>query len=263
MSNQTPSGLMLFIPMYNCAPQIPRVLAQVTPHYARQLAEVFVVDNGSTDGSREAALEAATAITDCPVLVVQNDGNYNLGGSHKVAMQRCIEQGYDGLIVFHGDDQGTLADLMDVLPDLDPDLDCVLGARFMPGSRLKGYSPIRIGANVVFNGIFSAITLRPLWDLGSGLNYYRREFLERRMWEKTGNDLTFNYFLILRTAVSDANIAFVPISWREDDQISNAKLVPHGIKMLKIIRDFTLRRRWWLEQRHDDFEGERGYTVVK
>ena len=109
-------GLMIFIPMYNCAPQIPRVLGQITPEYQEQLAEVFVVDNGSTDGGREAAIEAAKAIEGCPVVIVQNNGNYNLGGSHKVAMQRCIEKGYRGMIVFHGDDQGTLADLMDVLP---------------------------------------------------------------------------------------------------------------------------------------------------
>ncbi len=254
--------LMLFIPMYNCAPQIPRVLAQLTPDYQRRFAEVFVVDNGSTDGGTDAAIEAAKQLEHTRVLVVRNDANYHLGGSHKVAMQRCLDQGYDGLVVFHGDDQGTLSDLVDVLPTLDPDLDCVLGARFMPGSRLQGYALIRILANIAFNAIFSLITLRVLWDLGSGLNYYRRAFLERGLWRDTANDLTFNYYLILRTAVSDATIRFVPISWREDDQVSNAQLVPHGLKMLRIVRDFTFRRRWWLAQRHDDFEGERSYTVL-
>lgn len=256
------SELMLFIPMYNCAPQIPRVLGQLTPELQAQFAEVFVVDNGSTDGGAEAAIEKAKELVHTKVIVARNDENYHLGGSHKVAFERCIEQGYRGLVVFHGDDQGTLADLMEVLPTLDPEIDCVLGARFMPGSRLKGYAPVRIAANIAFNGIFSAITLRPLWDLGSGLNYYRREFLERRLWEKTGNDLTFNYYLILRTAVSDASIHFVPISWREDDQISNAQLIPHGKKMLRIIRDFTFRRRWWLDQRHDDHPRPRSYTVL-
>lgn len=253
--------LMLFIPMYNCAPQIPRVLGQLTPALQQRFGEVFVVDNGSRDGGTDAAIAAARAITGTRVVVARNDGNYNLGGSHKVAMQRCLEQGWDGLVVFHGDDQGTLADLLDA-PDFDPAVDCVLGARFMRGSRLQGYAPFRIVVNVAFNGIFSALTLTPLWDLGSGLNYYSRAFLERRLWEKTGNDLTFNYFLILRTAASDATIRFVPISWREDDQISNAKLWPHGVKMLRIVRDFALRRRWFLDQRHDDFEGTRSYTVL-
>lgn len=233
------SRWMLFVPMYNCAPQITRTLAQVPPWIDR-FSEVFVVDNGSTDGGPERALAwAREHLPDANVVVVQNDQNQGLGGSHKVAFQRCLDQGYDGLIVFHGDDQGRLADLMPTLDD-DPEAECVLGARFMRGSSLQGYALHRILANFAFNGIFSAISRQALWDLGSGLNAYRRPFIERRLWEGCADDLTFNYHLILRTSrVPGLKIRFVPISWREDDQVSNAKLFKHGRSMLRIVRDFV------------------------
>lgn len=238
------SGWMLFVPMYNCRPQITRTLAQLTPELRGRLAEVFVVDNGSTDGGPEAALAYAREhLTDVPVKVVRNDHNLGLGGSHKVAFQRCLDEDHAGMIVFHGDDQGHLADLLDTV-DAHPDAECVLGARFMKGSAIQGYSLHRIMANLAFNGIFSAMSGKALWDLGSGLNAYRRPFVERRLWEGCADDLTFNYHLILRTAmVPDIDIAFVPISWREDDQVSNAKLWSHGTTMLRIVRDFLADRQ--------------------
>ncbi len=255
--------LMLFVPMYNCAPQIRRTLGQLTPELQRRFAEVFVLDNGSTDGGPEVVLELAADLPHTALHVAKNTDNYGLGGSHKVAFQRCIDEGYDGLVVFHGDDQGRLADLMDVLEAHVPGMDCVLGSRFMRGSKISGYAPHRIAANVVFNGIFSAITLSSLWDLGSGLNFYTREFLEQGLWRKCADDLTFNYYLILQTASApDVRFSFVPISWREDDQVSNAKLFSHGQKMLRIISAFLRDRETFLWEDHSGFEGERTYEIL-
>lgn len=233
--------LMLFIPMYNCEPQIPRVIEQLTPELQRRFSLVLVLDNGSTDRSVEVALEVGEGLEHVEVRVCRNQDNYGLGGSHKVAFQLCLDEGYDGLVVFHGDDQGRLADLMYRL-DGYPDVECVLGARFMPGSQLKGYALHRILANLVFNGLFSVISLQMLWDLGSGLNYYSNRFLQRELWLGCADDLTFNYHLILRTAASGASVAFVPISWREEDQVSNARLLAHGREMLRIVVLYTLRR---------------------
>jgi glycosyltransferase involved in cell wall biosynthesis len=249
--------------MYNCAPQVTRTLAQLTPAVQAHFEEILLVDNGSTDGGPDAAIEFAKAnLPGAPVVVVKNDNNLNLGGSHKVAFQRCLDQGYDGMFVFHGDDQGHLEDLLHAV-DRHPDAECVLGARFMRKSRISGYAPHRIAANVVFNGLFSAISKRALWDLGSGLNFYRRSFIERRLWEGCGDDLTFNYHLILRSAaVRDVSMAFVPISWREDDQVSNAKLYKHGVTMLRIVRDFVLSRERFVSTDHSTAPTPRTFTVL-
>ena len=253
-----PGRWLLFVPMYNCAPQIGRTLAQVAP-LQDFFGEVLVVDNGSSDGGPERAIEAVAALDRVKCDVVRNDRNVGLGGSHKVGFQRCLDGGFDGMIVFHGDDQGRLSDLTARIDD-HPDAECILGARFMPGSRLEGYSAYRIAGNIVFNAMFSTITRRVLWDLGSGLNAYRRVFVERRLWSGCADDLTFNYHLILRTAaVPGLRFAFVPISWREDDQISNAKLWKHGRTTLGIVSSFTTRRRSFLSKDHGT-PGIRTYT---
>ncbi len=252
--------LLLFIPAYNCAPQITRVLDQIDPTHPH-LAEVFVVDNGSTDGTPDAAARAAARFgDDLPVVIARNDANYGLGGSHKVAFQRCLDGAFDGMIVFHGDDQGRLADLLPHLPALWSEHECVLGARFMPRSHLVGYAPHRIAVNVAFNALWSALSGAALWDLGSGLNAYRRDFVARRLWETCADDLTFNYHLILRSAAAGVPMAFVPISWREEDQVSNAKLTRHGMQMLRITRDLALRRRTLLQRDHRTVQPPRTWT---
>ncbi len=260
MSKSPTSTLMLVVPMYNCAPQIERTLGQLTPELQARFAEVFVLDNRSTDEGPEVAARCLEKLTHTRGVLAQNDQNYGLGGSQKVCFERCIQQGYDGLVLFHGDDQGQLSDLMNVLHDYDTE--CVLGARFMRGSSLKGYSAPRIVANILFNGMFSVAARRQLWDLGSGLNFYTREFLERRLWEDCADDLTFNYYLILRTAKSDASFSFAPISWREEDQVTNVKLFAHGKKMLHILKDFSLRKSAFMRSTHNDFEGERTYRIL-
>jgi len=253
---------LLFVPMYNCERQIGRVLAQVTEHLANRIAEVFVVDNGSTDAGPQLASEAIQSLAVPRAYVVQNDDNYNLGGSHKVAFQRCLDQGYDGVVVFHGDDQGSLVDLLEGLPDW-PAEECVLGSRFMLGSSLQGYALHRTLANVVFNGIYSVLARKILWDLGSGLNWYSRRFIERGLWRTCRDNLTFNYDLLLRTASTPgATFRFVPITWREDDQVSNAKLTRHGVDMLRILQTYGRSRRHFVETDRSGFVGERTWTVL-
>ncbi len=52
----TPEKLLVFIPCYNCALQIGRVLAQLKGPLAQRFAEVLVLDNGSKDGTVAAAI---------------------------------------------------------------------------------------------------------------------------------------------------------------------------------------------------------------
>jgi glycosyltransferase involved in cell wall biosynthesis len=230
--------ILVFIPMYNCAPQIPRVLEQLRdPRVAALIDGVICIDNRSSDGTVEMA-EAALATLDLPMrALLRNDGNYGLGGSHKVAIDVGRAEGFDHLIVLHGDDQGSIADMAPLLEaGTHHELDFMMGARFMKGSELQGYAFIRTAANQAFNLIFSAISRRRLYDLGSGLNLFRLSAFDDGFHQKFADDLTFNYYLILVVAARDVRLRFFPLTWREDDQISNAKLSKMGFQILGLLK---------------------------
>jgi dolichol-phosphate mannosyltransferase len=255
--------VLVFIPAYNCSKQIPRVLAQFNG-VEHLFSEILVVDNRSTDGTIEAARSAATNVK-LPVTIVRNNDNYGLGGSHKVAFGYAVENSFDYVVVLHGDDQGSIRDLVPYIEaGTHRELDCLLGARFMPGSEHGGYSKFRTFGNHVFNLLFSAGSGKRLYDLGSGLNLYRVSKLADAKCHGFANNLTFNYFMILASVHWGWEIGFFPISWREDDQVSNVKLVRQSIQVMGILFRYMFKRKQFLD---GNFSGraldDYGYKIVE
>lgn len=238
------SSILIFVPMYNCAAQIGRVIRQLaaTKDLVERLA-VLCVDNGSRDGTVEAA---RNALEQCPideVYICSNDENYGLGGSHKVAIGFARTHEFTHIIVLHGDDQGCIDDLLPLVRQGEHlRNDALLGARFQPGARLQNYSLVRTAANHVFNLLFSVAIGRRLHDLGSGLNMFACSIFDDEFHVHFADDLTFNYYLIAGLVHRGHAIRFFPIHWREDDQVSNAKLFSQGLRMLRLLGGLIVDR---------------------
>lgn len=238
--------ILLFIPMYNCEKQIGRVLQQISLDVEAVIAEIIVVDNRSSDSSIEAAIGASESIK-IPFRIFRNDSNYGLGGSHKVAFQYALANSFDYVIILHGDDQG---DVSDVLPHIAAGshrhCDALLGARFMNGSRLSGYSKMRTAGNIFFNALYSLVVRKSISDLGSGLNVYSVKKLADRWWLKNADDLTFNYHMLLRSYNYGWRVQYFPLVWREDDQVSNVKLIRQASRVLSIPLFYAFSQRKYM-----------------
>ena len=231
--------ILLFIPAYNCKDQIKRVLDQLDPAVMAFIHKVIVVNNRSTDETEEVVLDYMHAHASMPITLLRNRENYGLGGSHKVAFSYAIENGYDYVIVLHGDDQGDVSDFLPVLAKgYYRKHDCILGARFMRGSKLEGYSLIRTLGNIVYDFLFAAVVGKRIYDLGSGLNMYSVGMLKDRFYEKFPDNLMFNYAMILASQYYGHDIKFYPISWRETDQVSNVKMASQAVTVLKMLKDY-------------------------
>jgi len=232
---ETKPRVLVFIPAYRCEAQIGRVLAQLKGPAAEWVSQVIVVDNQSPDGTIEAAHAAARDLS-VPWVIWRNADNYGLGGSHKAAMRYARENGFDYLVVLHGDDQADINDLTGAFASGDAFAhDCFLGARFAPGSRLQGYSAFRTFGNQVYNLLFSIVCRRRVYDLGSGLNLYRVSALDMDTIERLPDDLTFNYGMLMLSYARKDDVAFFPISWREEDQSSNVRLFRQAMRVLSLL----------------------------
>ena len=236
----TKDKILLFIPGYNCQKQIERVLRQLDEGIQSFLTRIIVVNNQSTDETEQTVIDFMEKHPHIPLTLLRNQDNYGLGGSHKTAFQYAMDHGYDYVIVLHGDDQGDIHDMDCVLKkQLYKKYDCCLGGRFMKGSRLKGYSLFRTFGNLVYNFLFSAVVRNRIFDLGSGLNMYSVAMLRDYFYEKFPDKLTFNYCMILASHYYKHRIMFFPITWREEDQVSNVKMASQALFVLKMLAAYA------------------------
>ena len=246
---------LLFIPCYRCAPQITRVLQGIKDDL-QYFDEIIVIDNISPD---ETALTAKRFIQDHNIpktKVLINPANVGLGGSHKLAFLYAIQEKFDHVVILHGDDQGSLKDFRPILESMKVTrLNCFwMGARFHPRSILNGYSTFRILGNLFYNGIACILTTRTIHDLGgSGVNLFPVHLIRAHSFLTYANDLTFHVYLLLNSIKMGQPLNFRPISWREDDQISNVKLIAQSVKLLKILFHF-FRDQKLLEEQSQSFD---------
>lgn len=237
--------VLVFIPGYNCEKQVIRVLDQFDSEVKKYFKDIIFVNNRSTDNTEQTVLEYKKSHKDLNIKVLRNDENYNLGGSHKVAFEYAKENNYDYVVVLHGDDQGDIHDILPVMKNKTyKKYDCMLGARFMKGSKLIGYSKFRTFGNRVYNLLFSMVVHKRIYDLGSGLNMYNVKMLENKFYYKFPDRLTFNYCMILATNYYKQNIQFFPITWREDDQVSNVKMLNQALNVLKMLFTYMFNHKY-------------------
>jgi len=243
--------LLVFIPCYNCERQIGRVLQQFRQVRGANFEEVLVLDNRSTDGTADAAIEARTAMANFRYVVARNRENYNLGGSHKAVFAYAEARGFSHVVVLHGDDQGRITDVLPLLASgAHHDHDACLGSRFMAGSRLEGYSRVRQIGNRVFNVVFSLALRRRVADLGSGLNVFGRAVFPREITAHLPDDLHFNAYLLAAMVDRDLRLLFFPISWREDDQVSNVRMASQALQTLGAAREYLMSRHALRSREH-------------
>ena len=245
--------ILLFIPCYNCAPQIGRVLDQLRDVTPGVFVEALVLDNGSTDDTIARATDAAASLHNLTVTIARNRSNYHLGGSHKAAFAYAARNDFSHVAVLHGDDQGALADLLPLLiAGTHRRHDACLGARFAAGARLQGYSLVRTLGNRAFNLLFSIVSRRRVSDLGSGLNIFSRRVFEDPGVVRASDDLRFNIYLLLRMIDAGRDLFFFPISWRESDQVSNVRLVSQALRTLDIAWSYAAHRKRFRIADHRD-----------
>lgn len=235
--------ILLFIPMYNCEKQIIRVLGQLDKQVIKFIDEVLIVNNRSTDNGEKAVIEFAVQHPEIHLKLLRNENNYGGGGSHKVAFNYAVDNAYDYIIVLHGDDQGSINDIIPYIRSGEAyNYDAFLGARFLKKSKLINYSKFRIFGNYVFNAFMTLALGKRIYDLGAGLNMYSVDFLRSRFYMGFINSLTFYVYMLIYIVYSDARFRFFPLTWREDDQISNAKFFKQSMEIFRITVGYLLRK---------------------
>lgn len=263
-----PEKILVFIPIYNCEDQISRVLSQFKDKHLAIIDEILIIDNRSHDQSLIYAQKALESyIHNCKARIFKNHQNYSLGGSIKIAFNYACHNQFDYLITLHGDDQAYIEEaLQQIETGVHRQHEMCIGARFHQKSTLEGYSYVRSFGNQALNFLCSLITRRKIIDLIAGLNIYDVNFIRKAYPDYLSfpDNLTFDVHWLLYLIKSQARFTYFPITWREKDQISNAKVFKQTAIILWLFLKFAInKKKLFCEPRiHQDFLIEYSYDIL-
>ena len=250
--------ILAVIPAYNCARQISRVISKFDERVSGLIQNVLIIENQSEDNTVNEAIKALKFNKNINGILCSNKKNVGYGGTLKIGFNFAIENNYDYLLVLHGDDQGDLSDILPYIIDKSiENFDCTLGARFHPDSKLYNYSWFRTFGNKVYNKIFSMALNQEVLDLGSGINIYKLSSFFEKDYLKFSNDLTFDYCGIISHSYRKRDIRFIPITWREEDQVSNVKISRQALFTLNLLTQYGLNNRSFINR---DKSNNKDYT---
>lgn len=116
----TRTGLLVIVPALNEAGCIAEVVRSIK---ASLVADVLVIDDGSSDGTGSRARTAGA-------LLVQHPYNLGVGAAIRTAMRFADERGYEVVVQVDGDGQHDPNDAKRLLEAIDEGYDLVVGSRF-------------------------------------------------------------------------------------------------------------------------------------
>jgi glycosyltransferase involved in cell wall biosynthesis len=171
-----PSTHLIIVPAYNEEPRIGGVIRGIDQHISH--ADILIVDDGSTDRTREAALRAGAKVISHPF-------NLGYGAALQTGYQYALSKGYRELIQMDGDGQHDPSSISDLLAMVQKgEADVAIGSRFLQprgaGSDHPPYrAPLmrRLGMRL-FGTITSLIIKQKVTDPTSGYQAMNRGVLE-------------------------------------------------------------------------------------
>jgi glycosyltransferase involved in cell wall biosynthesis len=213
----------VIIPAMNEAASLPGLLANTQEVLARKRAtlvsEIIVVDDGSTDGTAEAAEKAG-------VTVLRHPENLGNGAAVKTGMRAARG---DAWVLMDADGQHDPEDLPKLLEGLER-YDMVVGAR----TKGTGTGAHRGFANGIYNLFAGYVTGRKIKDLTSGYRAMRAD-VARRFLYLLPNTFSYPTTLTLAFFRTGHSVLYEPIRAAARVGKSKIRLFRDGSRFLLII----------------------------
>lgn len=115
---------------YNAASTIRTVLSRIQPETWNRIAEVFIFDDCSQDGTCAVAHRHRRDRNERKIKIFHNQTNLGHGGNQKRGYRYAMRQGFDIVVLLHGDGQDAPEVMDDLIePLLTGEADAVLGRR--------------------------------------------------------------------------------------------------------------------------------------
>jgi glycosyltransferase involved in cell wall biosynthesis len=207
-------NVTVLVAAYNEAPVIGDVVRKARA--AVPAGEVLVVDDGSNDGTDRTAAAAGARVLRLP----SNEGK-------GCAVRRGIPEAQgDVIVLIDGDGQDDPSEIPSLLEALRPDVDLVVGSRFIGHFEAGAITPVNHWGNRFLTNTINALFSTRLTDTQAGFKAVRTAALDRVHLSAHRFDIEVD--LLLGVLRAGGRVVEVPV---------RRAARPHGMSHLNSIRD--------------------------
>ena len=228
--------LIVQIPCYNEERTLPATVADI-PRRIEGIdrVEVLVVDDGSTDGTVEAARQAGVDH------IVQHTGNRGLARSFATGLAACLKQGADIIVNTDGDNQYSGASIPDLVrPVVEGRADVVVGDRRT--DLIPHFSPFKKWLQRSGSRLVRYLSGLAIPDAVSGFRAYSREAALRL---NVLSDFSYTVESLIQAGRMGLEVVSVPVETNPKTRESRLfRSLPGFLwkQLLTMVRSYTMYR---------------------
>jgi len=226
--------VLIFIVAYNAESTIRNVIERISLDQSLYDIEILIIDDSSPDETFEVGLQIKSS---CPykLTVLKNAANQMYGGNQKIGYHYAIENGFDVVVLLHGDGQYAPELLQDMIrPCVEDEADAVFGSRMLQkGAAIKGGMPLyEYMGNKILSKIQNLLLKQHLSEFHSGYRAYRVNALKNIPFEFNTNDYHFDTEIIIQLIEGRYRIKEIMIPTYYGDEVCYVNGIKYAIDVL-------------------------------
>ena len=230
--------VLIFIVSYNAEAFVEKVLDRIPENVWENNAyemEVLVIDDQSSDETVPKVLNYINKNPQRKISILSNSKNLGYGGNQKLGYHYALENGFDIVVLLHGDGQYAPELLHEmIMPILDDEADVTFGSRMIKKSdALSGGMPLyKWMGNQILTTFQNWVLGSHLTEFHTGYRAYSTEIFKKIRFEYNSNYFDFDTDIIIQILDTGHRIKEIPIPTFYGAEISYVNGMLYAFKIV-------------------------------
>jgi len=237
MQEKGKKRLLIFIVAQNAEEKIESVLNRIPADILEIYDyEILIIDDSSKDKTFEKAHDFQNLNQDIKLKILFNPSSQGYGGNQKLGYEYAIQNGYETIVVLHGDGQYPPEMLGKIISSIfNKEADAVFGSRMLvKGDARKGGMPIyRYYGNKLLTWFQNRLLGTRLSEFHSGYRAYSVKTLKEIPFKRNSNAFHFDTQITIQLFLARKRIKEIAIPTYYGDEIYRVNAINYAWNVLK------------------------------
>lgn len=235
--------VLVLIVAYNAEKTIIHLLERFTNKVLGEVDEILLADDASVDNTSFLAEQYKIMHKMKKLKIVKHSKNKGYGGNQKWGYNYAIENGFDVVVMVHGDAQYPPEYISSLIaPIIHGEKDFMFGSR-MAGHPLRGRMPVyKFLGNIFLTTTENVFLGTHLSEFHSGFRAYSVDALRKIPFNLDSDGFHFDSEIIFQIVAGRGRIGEITIPTFYGDEKCNVKVISYGLNILKELLRYLLNR---------------------